>query len=181
MQIWHAIPTGVVLVGALVASVTDLQSFRIPNALTYPLIVSGLMYHMFVEQSFGVPTSILGILVGTLPFLAICAKGGMGMGDLKLMAGVGAWMGPWFTLHVIIVSGLATGFYSAGLIILNRVRSAQLTYEMNSLAGADLAPGTRENVNDVIAVLNRPDRRAYAVPFGVMVAFGVIFTIFWIE
>ena len=180
MQIWNAIPMCVVLVGVLVASKTDLQRFRIYNALTYPLIVSGLMYHLLSEQVFGLSTSMLGILVGTLPFVALCLQGGMGMGDLKLMAGVGAWMGPWFTLHVIIVSGLATGFYAAGLIILNRVRSTQLTYDVISLDGNNSPLGTREKAADVIEVLSRADRRANAVPFGVMVAFGFIVTIFWI-
>ena len=179
MQIWQAMPTGVVLVGVLVASGTDLQKFRIPNSLTYPLIVSGLMYHMLADQIFGLSTSVLGILVGILPFIALCAKGGMGMGDLKLMAGVGAWMGPWFTLHVIIVSGLATGCYSVGLIMLNRVRFIQPTGAAIRLNGINL--DTQEKATDVIALLKRPDRRANAVPFGVMVAFGVIFTNFWVE
>ena len=175
-----AVPLGVVLVVVLVAAGTDLWRFRIHNALTVPLFLSGLMYHAFVGQAIGVSGSVLGVLVGTLPFFVLYAKGGMGAGDLKLMAGVGAWLGPWFTLHVLIVSGLATGCYSAALMSRNRVRSA--TGQHGNLAHRIVLSeeATPKRATDVAVILDRPDRRSNAVPFGAMVALGVIVTALWI-
>src|SRR5580698_6265101 len=96
VQILHALPKYVVLVGVLVAASTDLRNFQIRDVLTIPLILSGLIYHAFVGQAVGLFGSVWGLLIGTLPFFVLYAKGGMGAGDLKLMAGVGAWMGAWF-------------------------------------------------------------------------------------
>ena len=163
----RVLPLSVVVFGVLLAAGTDVWKFRIHNALTVPLFISGLMFHALLEGTLGLSVSVWGVLAGTLPFLVVYAKGGLGAGDLKLLAGVGAWLGPWFALHVLIVSGLATGCYSAGLMIGKRARSAT-------------EPRRTNPPKDVIAVLQRSDRRANAVPFGAMIALGVIVTTMWI-
>jgi prepilin peptidase CpaA len=175
----HALPLCVVLVVVLAAACTDLWMFRIHNLLTVPSFLSGLMYHILVEQVFGLSNSLLGVLIGTLPFVWIYAKGGMGAGDLKLMAVVGVWLGPWFTLHVVIVSGLATGCYAAGLLFWKRTAPAQEVRV--PIAGPGRAAQIlRETDADVVSVLSRQDRRKHAIPFGAMVAVGVMITALWI-
>ena len=181
MHLLHALPRVVVLAVVLIAAGTDLQNFRIRNVLTVPLLLSGIVYHGLVSQATGLSESLCGIIVGTLPFFVVYAKGGMGAGDLKLMAGVGAWMGPWFILHVVIVSGLATGCYSAGLMLLNRLRSTTGPSGTIVALGIDPENDVRVNATDVTGVLIRSDRWTKAVPFGAMVALGVIVSECWIE
>jgi Flp pilus assembly protein protease CpaA len=174
------VPLSVVAVVVLAAACTDVWGYRIPNVLTLPLFLSGLAYHAFIGQTIGLSGSAWGVLVGTLPFVALYAMGGMGAGDLKLMAGVGAWLGPWFTVHVIIVSGLATGCFSAFLMIRNRLRSGSVPRDSVTRTDGLALENDRGRAADVTSVLERSDRRSNAVPFGAMVALGVAVTPFWI-
>lgn len=168
MEPMRVLPLSVVLVAVLAAAGTDLRSFRIRNALTVPLFLSGLLFHFVSDGSSGLAESVLGVLIGTLPFAWLYAAGGMGAGDLKLLAGVGAWLGPWAVLHVLIVSGLATGCCALGLMFWRW---------HNSTA----SPNHSAQRRDVSDVLSQPDRRRRAIPFGVMVAVGVIVTAFWVK
>lgn len=188
MASMNALPFAVVLVGVLIAAGTDLCKFRLHNALTIPLLVSGLIYHAFIEGASGLVGGVVGALVGGLPFLAVYAKGGMGAGDIKLLAAVGAWLGPWPVLHVLIVSGLATGCYSAGIrgwtqMQRRRMAGSQrlgMVEVRQTRSPADAAAEPGEAAPDMAAVLSRSDRRWYAVPFGAMVAVGVIVTAIWL-
>ena len=53
--------------------------------------------------------SLAGTGVGLLSLLPLYAIGGMGAGDVKLMAGVGAWLGPWLTLWSFVSTALVGG------------------------------------------------------------------------
>jgi len=202
MASMHTLPFAVVLVGVLIAACTDVWRFRLHNVLTIPLFISGLMYHGFTEGRSGLAGAVLGALVGGLPFLVVYAKGGMGAGDIKLLAAVGAWLGPWPVLHVLIVSGLATGCYSAGISGWSQWQRGRkdasprqgtiedrepgpVGLDTDGPRPNDLVPGGHstspgESVPDVTAVLCRSDRRWNAVPFGAMVAVGVIVTAIWL-
>ena len=180
-----ALPFSVVLVGVLIAAGNDLWKFRLHNALTIPLLFSGLLYHAVVGGASGLASGVLGVLVGGLPFMIVYAKGGMGAGDIKLLAAVGAWLGPWAVLHVLIVSGLATGLYSAAIMGWKRMQARtgeqrpdgavrQETDDRVGLEASDAPP------RDVVAALDRPDKRWHAVPFGAMVALAVVVTALWI-
>ena len=86
-----------VLLGAgLVASLTDIKDRRIPNWLTFPMVITGLfcmLVHGGLSWTGGLGDSFLGIIVVSLPLLIVYALGGGGAGDVKFMMGVGAWAG----------------------------------------------------------------------------------------
>ena len=178
MEKFALLPLSVVGIAVLVACGIDLWKFRIHNKLTIPLILSGLIYHVAIGHVAGFSFGVLGVLVGTLPFALLYARGAMGAGDLKLMAGVGAWMGPWFTIHVLIVSGLATGLYSVGLMVLKHA-TAQSRYHFVHCS-LPLQQESPEAHADLSVILSRADRRWKAIPFGAMVALGVFVTMIWI-
>jgi prepilin peptidase CpaA len=94
-----------------IAVVTDLRARRIPNWLNALIIVTGLTNAL----AFGTPAtlsqSLLGFLVGFGILLIPFALGAIGGGDVKMLAGIGAWLGPIATLQVYAVAGIA------GLII----------------------------------------------------------------
>ena len=91
------------------ASVWDIRTRRIPNALTFG---SACVAFAFFLASAGVPgfvLSVAGWLFGLALFLPFFLLGGMGAGDVKLLAAFGAWLGPSDVFWVAIYGGLAGG------------------------------------------------------------------------
>ena len=113
----QAVPIMIVLLAALITTVTDLWKFKIYNVLTVPLLISGLVYHCIVGGLPGLGASLLGAVFGFGMFLFFYVMGGMGAGDVKLMAAIGAWLGLPLTFHVFIASSLAAGLYSVILLV----------------------------------------------------------------
>jgi len=88
VPIWIAIPAIAI---AAIATWTDVRSRRIPNLLTGPALLLGLLVHLVVEGLPGLGQAALGALVAgglMLPGWLLKWKGG---GDVKLVAAVGAW------------------------------------------------------------------------------------------
>lgn len=92
-----------------VATITDLRSRRIPNWLVLPFLVLGLLVSGILRGWSGLGQSLLGVLAGTAIMGVFCFLGGMGMGDLKLCAAVGAWIGPWQLTVALVITGLVGG------------------------------------------------------------------------
>ena len=88
------------------AAAVDLRSRRIPNWLTFSLILSGFLQSFGTGAVVSPASSFMGFLVGfTLP-LALFLLGAMGGGDVKLLAGVGAWFGPGATWNVFLLAAV---------------------------------------------------------------------------
>src|ERR1700691_2392518 len=83
-----------VAVIVLAASVTDIRSRRIPNWLTLSGVTAGLVLHGIVGGVAGLKSSFAGMLLGFGAYLAPYCLRAMGAGDVKLMAAVGAIVGP---------------------------------------------------------------------------------------
>jgi prepilin peptidase CpaA len=97
-------------VGVLaVATITDLCSRRIPNWLVVPFLVLGLVVSAVLCGWAGVGQSLLGVLAAVLVLGVFCWLGGMGMGDLKLCAAIGAWIGPAQLFTALVMTGIAGG------------------------------------------------------------------------
>jgi prepilin peptidase CpaA len=104
-------PTVAVVV---VATITDLRSRRIPNWLVLPFLVLGVLVSGMARGWSGVGQSLLGILLAAVFLGIFCYLGGMGMGDLKLCAAIGAWIGPSQLFIALMVMGLAGGVMALG-------------------------------------------------------------------
>jgi prepilin peptidase CpaA len=88
------------------AAVVDLRSRRIPNWLTGALVAGGLLQSGMVFSSLSTGQAWGGIGVGFGLTLVLFALGGMGGGDVKLMAGIGAWVGPARVLEILAVEAV---------------------------------------------------------------------------
>jgi prepilin peptidase CpaA len=78
---------------ATMGAVTDVRDRRIPNWLTYGGLVAALRVRCALLSWLGLRGGLLGLLLGGGIFFLLFVLGGMGGGDVKLMAAVGAWAG----------------------------------------------------------------------------------------
>jgi len=89
-----------------VAVSTDLRERKIPNWLTVPLLVAGLLFRGATEFFPGLLDALGGLGVGFGIFLVLWLCRGSAGGDVKFMAAVGAWLGPYHTFVVIVMSAV---------------------------------------------------------------------------
>ena len=101
--------TVVVVVVGLIACVTDLRSRRIPNVLTFGAAGAALGYAFAVAGWRGLAIAALGWLIGAAAFFIPFALGGLGAGDVKLLAAMGAWLGPAGAVWLALYTGVAGG------------------------------------------------------------------------
>ena len=115
----------------IVAAVTDARRGKIYNWLTYPAVVLGLIEHTLFGDlvgrgaHLGLSGSALGLAVGFLPMLMAWLAGGVGDGDAKLMAGVGA-LGGWRIALATMLYGLMAALVLA-IILMIRHRVVKRT------------------------------------------------------
>jgi prepilin peptidase CpaA len=98
----------VVLVGS-VACLTDFRSRRIPNVLTFGASAAAVVILGAANGWAGVAWCLAGWAVGCALFLPWFLLGGMGAGDVKLLAALGAWSGPGLAVWIALYAGIAGG------------------------------------------------------------------------
>jgi prepilin peptidase CpaA len=100
-----------IFVGTLLAlaCVSDLRTRRIPNVLTVSAALVALLFHLGTGGWSAAGWSLAGLLVGALLFFPMFALRGMGAGDVKLLAAVGAWLGPGQVAIVALATSIAGG------------------------------------------------------------------------
>jgi prepilin peptidase CpaA len=164
----------VVLVAVAVAAVTGFCSFKIHNALTFPLIASGLVDHAITGGSAGLASGASAMGVGFGVFFLVYLLGGMGGGDVKLMAGVGAWLGAPGTLVIAAIASIAAGVYALVVIATSgRVRETYL--HLAVLFHRIGAVGRHFVAEDCVeTAVARPDRRSRLIPFAAMTGIGLV-------
>ena len=88
------------------AAVTDYSSRRIPNWLTFTLALTGLAHAAAGIGPVGFGGAAAGLGLGFALTFVYFALGAMCAGDVKLLAGVGAWLGPWGVLQVFLAEAV---------------------------------------------------------------------------
>jgi prepilin peptidase CpaA len=88
-----SLETGIALLTGSAAMVEDLRHRTVSNGIVVALLCGGLLCQVIDKGWPGVPAAVLGALSGFGVFLVFYLLGGMGGGDIKLMAGFGALLG----------------------------------------------------------------------------------------
>lgn len=114
---WHVKFVCVVLI---VAAVIDGKQLRVPNWLTFPMVLSGLAYSTWTGGMEGFGFGLWGMTVGLLTLLPLYAVGGMGAGDVKLMAGIGAWLGATVTWNAFLVTVVVGAVMAIVMVLVRR-------------------------------------------------------------
>jgi prepilin peptidase CpaA len=101
--------TLIILAVAVAAVASDLRTRRIPNLLTFGAAIGALVYGAVMAGSDGFSQAALGWFLAALLFFPIFALRGMGAGDVKLLAALGAWLGPADAVYLAIFASMAGG------------------------------------------------------------------------
>lgn len=110
----------------IVIAFIDIENFIIPNCISFPLILLGLACNaLALFQSF--ENALIGAFFGYFSLWAVLyiykfltKKEGLGFGDLKLLAGLGAWLGWQMLPHIILFASVSGAIFGIILILLRR-------------------------------------------------------------
>jgi prepilin signal peptidase PulO-like enzyme (type II secretory pathway) len=129
ISIW--IIKSLLILALLYLAYIDWRTFRLPNAITFPLIFLGITFNAASDMRLTSPSSAcVGAFLGytsiwvlNTGYRLLKNRNGIGMGDAKLLAALGAWLG-WGTLPSILLIASTTGI--VGGIIWLQWRGHQL-------------------------------------------------------
>ena len=163
---------GVAVGFGVVAAFTDIQSRRIPNWLTGSALLTGLLLHGLLDGWHGLWTSFAAALIAFGIFLIFHLAGGMGAGDVKLIAGAAALVGLGHTSYLLIFTSLAGG----AMALLLALARGQLLHTLGNVAA--LAAHHREAGFTPHPEINVRNARTLRLPYGVAIAAGCMLTMF---
>ncbi len=162
-------PTVIVLA---VATFTDLRSRRIPNWLVFPFLLAGIVVSAWLQGWHGVGQSFAGLGLGLLIYGTLFWLGGMGAGDVKLCAAIGAWIGPSQLFLALVITGMV-----GGIMVLCWAAFGGFLKELFTGAG-DLVFGWKErgSLRDPDLALTNPMKRK--MPYAPAIAIGTLMSFF---
>jgi prepilin peptidase CpaA len=164
MALWTLVNYAPLLALLLLAAVIDARTRRLPNWLTLGTILCGVARAACVGGAVGFGHALAGLFAGACPSLILFIMGALGGGDVKLFAGIGAWLGPLPALAVFGVQCMIGLVLILGQSLAQRralvlVRNSALlfaTINQRGLAAAASAPSAN------FTSIDRPF--PYAVP-----------------
>jgi prepilin peptidase CpaA len=163
-------PEWLVTVTLIVAALIDGYKLKVPNWLTFPMIISGWVFSTISFGWEGLAWSLVGTVVGLALLLPLYAVGGMGAGDVKLLAGVGAWVGGTITLYAFCVSAIVGGVIAVAMVVFGRSWRKHY-YQMLSIWNEMLTIRDPEKLSEIAA-----ERKSsmLLLPYGIPIAIGTI-------
>jgi prepilin peptidase CpaA len=154
----------------LVAAAYDLRFRRIPNWLNLSGVITGFGVNILLSGRHGFAAASLGLLCALLVYVPLYLIRGMGAGDVKLMAAVGAVVGPGNWLGVFLATAITGGIVSL-LVIAFKKRFHQTFWNL-AVIGVELlhfrAPSASEERLDI------RHSEALRLPHGAVIAAGCI-------
>jgi prepilin peptidase CpaA len=131
LEITCAVATAIVVV---IAMVTDLRSRRIPNALTFTAFGVAVVVHLVFQGWLGLGLALAGAVSAPAVLLLVHLGRGLGMGDVKLAAAVGAFLGPMMAVAAMLCAAIIGGVLAIALLM----RRGQLLAELLGLFLIDI-------------------------------------------
>jgi len=168
----HVWLVSVVLV---VAAVIDGWKLKVPNWITFPMIVSGWIFSGVLFGWVGLGWSLCGTATGLALLLPLYAIGGMGAGDVKLLAGVGAWVWAGTTLYAFCVSAVAGGIIAVGMVVYRQGWGKHANQFVSLLTEILVV----RDPSALSAVAAQRKGSMFLLPYGIPIAIGSIAYFAW--
>jgi prepilin peptidase CpaA len=157
---------------AIIAAVFDIKSRRIPNLLTGPVFLAGLLLHLSVDGWRGLASSFVAAMICGSIFLLFYLAGGMGAGDIKLVAAVAAIAGLPNVAYLLMLTSFAGGAMGIALALV-RGQLKQVLFNVGTLASHHIQEGITPHPE-----LNVQSTGVLRLPYGVAIAVGSIATLY---
>lgn len=164
-----------VTVVLVVAAVIDGIQLKVPNWITFPFVLTGWAYCVYANGWEGLGASLLGTVVGLALLLPAYAIGGMGAGDVKLLAGVGAWVHSMDTFYAFCATAVVGAVLAVGMVVV-RKSWAKHQAQFWVIANEIFMIRNPEKLAE-IAAERKP--RMMLLPYGIPMAIGTIMYFFW--
>ncbi len=160
------------VIGVLIeAAIIDGRSLKVPNWLTFHFAFGGLAFWSWISGWEGLGMATLGLIVGLGLLLPLHLIGGMGGGDVKLLAAVGAWVGAEITLGAFAASAVVGGLMAIGMIA---VRGPSWRHHAQEFAAISKEIVTVRNPDQLSASAAIRKPKALLLPYGIPLAIGSI-------
>jgi prepilin peptidase CpaA len=186
-------PVVAICIGMIAAAVIDWWKFKVPNKLTFPLIVAGWLLGLainfgwvnaYLGEGGGFGPAFAGTFLGLALILPIYVIGGMGAGDCKMTMGFGSWVGAFFGYEPgmwIIVMAFCAGVIVGGIIgaamIALRGNFRQNANHVREIMG-DFVSGN--GLGEIADRANKRRPRWHRLPYGVPLCIGFLGYLIWI-
>ncbi len=174
-------PYWVVTLFVIVAAYIDGKELRVPNKLTYPMIIAGWIYSMIAYGMagegwyVGLGWSLAGTAVGLATLLPAYAIGGMGAGDVKMMAAIGAWVYCETTFYAFCVSAIV----GAVLAVIMILSAKQTTKHANQFMFILNEIMTVRNPETLATIATERKSSMRLLPYGIPIAIGTVIYFGW--
>lgn len=163
----------------------DMVRRKIPNFLTFPGMLLGLLCHALSGGWGGLWFALLGLLAGTGLLLIPFILGGMGAGDVKFLAAVGALQGAGFVLAAVLLAALIGGGVALVYLLLQRrlwrtlytMLLALLSLPLAYLAARLPYPALQTLARRLEPPAMEKDGKRLYLPYGVPIALGALLTL----
>lgn len=171
-------PVWFVTVTLVVAAVIDGLQLKVPNWITFPMIISGWVYSATLSPYpgwEGLAYSLIGTVVGLALLLPAYAIGGMGAGDVKLMAGIGAWVWGTTTALSFGVSAIVGGLIAIGMVLYRKSwdkHHGQFWSILNEISSV-------KDPEKLAAIAAERKPTMMLLPYGIPIAIGTIAYFGW--
>ncbi|MBM7572612.1 A24 family peptidase [Aquibacillus albus] len=152
----------------LTCVITDLKSRKIYNHVIFPSLVLALLFHFFTGGFSGLGHSLLGLLTGFAILLIPYLMGGMGAGDVKLLAVIGAIKGVSFVLAAAVYMAIIGAAIGLAIMLFRRGAFQRMRVLVYSLCGMKYG----------VKIFPSQESLQATYPYGVAIAGGTMMAFF---
>ena len=155
---------------ASVACICDLRTRRIPQVLTLGGAAAGLVFHLVNGGWSAGASSVAGWALAIAMFLLPFALGGLGAGDVKLLAGVGAWFGTVDTFYSFCATAITGGVLAIAMVLWRREWAKhrdqfwKILFEITTIRDPE----------KLAAIAAERKKSMLLLPYGIPIAIGTI-------
>ena len=159
----------------ILAAVIDGWKLKVPNWITFPMIIGGWIVSAYLFGWGGLFSSLIGTGIGLILLLPAYAIGGMGAGDVKLLAGVGAWVWGTVTFFSFCASAVIGGLIAIGMV----VASGKVRHHVFQFRAIATEIAMVRNPEKLACAAAERKSRMMLLPYGIPIAIGTIVYFAW--